>query len=88
MSARPAISPEVVILTRNELRRIEDEAFQRGVARGKFEAASTSDRVARNCANWKDGRCETCGAQHQYFEVGADFKCPRFTIRSLQEQRP
>lgn len=32
------ISPEVVILTRAELKAKEDAAFQRGVRRGRFEA--------------------------------------------------
>ena len=33
------------------------------------------------CANWKDGRCEMCGAQHQGMEVSGDFKCPHFVRR-------
>jgi hypothetical protein len=75
------ISPNVVILTRQELSEIEAKAFQRGVARGKFEAGSTSQRVARNCANWAGGRCETCGVQWQYFDVNGDFACPHFKVR-------
>jgi len=33
----PDISPNVVILTRAELKERENAAFQRGVARGRFE---------------------------------------------------
>lgn len=84
MQARPkAVSDDVVIMTWRELDAHCQKAFERGVERGKFEC-STAYRegpYARNCANWKDGHCETCGAQSQYFEVDADFKCPKFTNR-------
>lgn len=77
------ISPDVVIMTRAELRQIEDAAFRRGVQRGKFEAtaSSPSAQAARNCANYSDGRCERCGVQWQYFEIAPDYKCPHFTAR-------
>lgn len=78
------ISPNIVILTRDELRAKEDAAFQRGVQRGRFEAAAPDPHahVARNCANWNDGRCESCGVQWQDCEVGPDFKCPHFMERT------
>lgn len=70
-------------MTRAELRQIEDAAFRRGVERGKFEAVARNptDRLARNCANYSDGRCEICGVPWQYFECGPDYKCPHFTAR-------
>jgi hypothetical protein len=54
------------------------------VKRGRFEASAKgqSDRVSRNCANWNDGRCQSCGAQWQDMEVGPDFKCPNFRERA------
>jgi hypothetical protein len=73
-----SVSRNVVILTVRELEDIKDAAFARGVARGKFEAANTSQQVARNCANWKNGHCDTCGAQTHLFEVHGDFACPHF----------
>lgn len=76
------ISPEVHILTERELREIKDDAFQRGVERGKFEARTSDRKVARNCANWKDGYCESCGAQHQSFQVSGDYACPNFKPRT------
>lgn len=72
------ISSDIFILTARDLQAREDAAYQRGVARGRFEAANTKQRVARNCNNWKDGYCDTCGAQSQSFEVHADFECPHF----------
>ncbi len=42
--------------------------------------------IARNCANWKDGVCESCGVQWQHHEVGPDFKCPHFTPRLPQRR--
>ena len=50
------ISPNVVILTRNELRAREDAAYQRGVERGKFEATHVNTKVARNCKYWRAAR--------------------------------
>lgn len=77
------ISPDVYILTAHDLDEIRSKAFQRGVERGRFEErASGNEPVAKNCANWKDGRCETCGAQWQGMEVAALFKCPSFTRRT------
>jgi len=73
------ISSNVYILTADELDRIKDDCFQRGVKRGRFEESfDRNARVARNCANWKDGRCETCGVQWQDMVVGADHKCTSF----------
>lgn len=78
------ISPEINILTDRDLDAIKANAFQAGVKRGLFEASDTyrNGPYARNCANWKNGICETCGAQHQHCEVGPDFKCPHFTSRA------
>lgn len=80
---RDNISPDIYILTQRDLTAREDAAFQRGVRRGIFEAraASGKEPVALNCANWKDGRCETCGAQWQGMEVDGLFKCPSFRQR-------
>lgn len=41
--------------------------------------------TAKNCANWKDGTCETCGVPWQYFEVSADHKCTSFKRRAEHE---
>lgn len=78
------ISSDVFILSARDLDAREHRAFLRGVERGKFEAqiAAGSAPVAQNCANWSDGRCETCGVQWQNMEVGADYRCPSFTRRS------
>lgn len=75
------ISPDIYILTQADLERREKNAYQRGVERGRFEEglARRGEKVALNCANWKNGRCEQCGVQHQYFEVSAEYKCPHFT---------
>ena len=83
------ISPHVIILTDRELDQIRHQEFLRGVERGKFEASSAyrDGPYARNCANWVDGTCHRCGAQHQYFEVDADFKCPHF-VRCPGLRRP
>ena len=85
----PDISPNVVILTREELREREQRAFIRGVERGKFEASceGRNQKVARNCGNWRHtqgqiGICDICGAQHHGCEIGADFACPGFTPRT------
>lgn len=77
------VSNDVYILSQRDLDEREQAAFRRGVERGKFEAAMAAGnaKVAINCRNWKDGSCETCGVQHQYFEVGADYKCPHFVQR-------
>jgi hypothetical protein len=79
----PHISDDVYILSRRELEERERLAFQRGVERGHFEEsmARGDAKVAVNCANWEDGRCETCGAQHQGMEVSIEFKCPHFRPR-------
>lgn len=76
-----SISPEVVILTRREFEEAKSEAFQRGVKRGRFEATSTDQPVAGNCANWSNGTCQVCGVQWQGHEVHYDFKCPSFVSR-------
>lgn len=79
-----SVSSSVVIMTKDELRAKEDAAFQRGVARGKFEASAKgqSERVARNCVNWQAGICDSCGVQWQGMEVGPDYKCPHFRART------
>lgn len=77
------VSNDIFILTARDLDERVQEAFQRGVRRGRFEERVVigKEPVALNCKNWKDGYCETCGAQHQMFEVGGDFKCPHFQKR-------
>lgn len=77
------ISPNVFILTCQELDEIKNQAFKRGVERGKFEASPSyrDGPYARNCAHWKNGICDYCGAQSQGCEVNADFKCPHFQQR-------
>lgn len=81
---RSNISPDIYILTQRDLDAREKASFLRGVERGKFEASveAGNAKVARNCSQWRDGRCEMCGAQSQGMEVGADYKCPHFTRRS------
>jgi len=77
------ISTDVYILSQRDLAAREDAAYRRGVERGKFEAsieAGTAE-VARNCANWKDGYCDTCGAQNQDMQITEDYRCPRFRRR-------
>jgi hypothetical protein len=78
------ISADVFILTGRDLDDIKNKSFQRGVERGRLEEriAIGKEPVALNCANWKDGRCESCGAQWQDMEVSGDFKCPHFTRRA------
>jgi hypothetical protein len=77
------ISSDVYILSQSDLDAREQRAFQRGVARGRFEerVAMGKEKVALNCAHWKDGRCESCGVQWQHFEVDGTFQCPHFTDR-------
>lgn len=77
------VSSDVHILSERELDRIKNEAFQRGVTRGRFEERCfhKQEPVALNCNNWNNGNCETCGAQTQYFQVSWDYKCPHFTER-------
>ena len=75
------ISPDVVILTRVDLQKIKDDAYQRGVQRGIFEATNKDYRnepIAANCINWRNGRCDMCGVQWQGCEVSADFRCQHF----------
>lgn len=38
-------------------------------------------RAAKHCANWRDGRCDTCGVPWQHFDVMPDFSCPHFRVR-------
>lgn len=77
------ISSDIYILTGRDLDDRENKAFQRGVDRGRLEERIVigKEQVAFNCAQWKDGRCEMCGAQHQGMEVSGDYKCPYFTRR-------
>lgn len=81
---RDRISTDVYILSQRDLDARERASFLRGVERGKFEAMMEAGKakVALNCSQWKDGRCEMCGAQHHGMEVSADYKCPYFTQRS------
>lgn len=75
------ISSDVAIMTRADLQKIKDEAYARGVERGKFEATNKDFRqepIAVNCINWSHGRCDFCGAQWQGNEVAADYRCPHF----------
>lgn len=78
------ISPDVYILSSRDLDDREQKAFQRGVQRGAFEERIKigKEPVAFNCVNWKDGRCERCGAQSQGMEVGGEYKCPHFVRRT------
>lgn len=78
------ISSDVFVLSARDLDQREQHAYRRGLERGKFEerAASGKEPVALNCAHWRNGTCETCGAQHQGFDVDALFKCPHFRSRS------
>jgi hypothetical protein len=78
------ISKNINILTDQDLDKIRDDAFQSGVKRGRFEERFEINRapVALNCANWKDGHCETCGVQWQYHKVDALHKCADFVSRS------
>lgn len=77
------ISSDIHILTSRDLDALTNEAFQRGVRRGRFEQRMDDGKepVARNCKNWQNGVCNSCGAQHQGCEVSGDFKCPNFVIR-------
>lgn len=78
------ISPSIFILTAADLEERERKSFLRGVERGKHEAQIAAGKapVALNCANWKDGCCQSCGVQWQNMEVGAEYKCPHFKPRS------
>lgn len=66
-------------MTTRELDDVKNAAFQRGVARGRFEAASDQTkadaRIAANCETWKDGQCEVCGVAWQGFMVDAGYDC-------------
>lgn len=83
MSDTLRISPGIYILTDADLKRREEVAFRKGVERGRFEARieGGKEEVARNCANWRRGRCEQCGVQWQDHQVIFDFKCPHFVRR-------
>lgn len=75
------VSSDVHILTSRDLDVIEQKAFQRGVARGKFEErlAAGKERVAATCQNWHEGVCHRCGSQKDFGEVSAEYKCPHWT---------
>jgi hypothetical protein len=45
------VSPNIVIMTKDELEAVKREAFQRGVRRGEFEIGS------KNCRGASDGEC-------------------------------
>lgn len=77
------ISTDVYVLSARDLDERERRAYQRGVARGRFEAKAEmgKEQVALNCRHWDNGICNHCGAQHQGCEVDAMFKCPHFAAR-------
>lgn len=81
-----SVSPNVVIMTFEELRQKEDAAFHRGVERGKFEAASAATEnkrpIARNCANWSGGECSSCGVPWQGMQVDEGHACTNFRRRT------
>ena len=78
------ISPDVVIMTAKELDDFKNRIFNEGIKRGRFEESFSRNNsdIAEHCANWKNGRCGTCGAQWQGHEVDAMFKCPHFIARN------
>ena len=78
-----SISPDVVIMTTRELDDFKTKWFNEGIKRGRFEESSSRNNpeIAEHCANWKNGRCVTCGAQWQGHEVDGLFKCPHFIAR-------
>jgi hypothetical protein len=82
-SMAPNISVDVYILSARDLDKREQDAFRRGVERGRFEASMEAgkERVAINCKHWRSGVCDHCGAQTQGCEVSAEYKCPHFEIR-------
>lgn len=43
----PQISPDVVIMTREELKAVETAAFRRGVERGRFEEGTDRARAEK-----------------------------------------
>ena len=77
------ISPDVVIMTVKELDDFKNRIFNEGIKRGRFEESFSRSHpeIAEHCANWKAGRCETCGVQWQDHEVSSTFKCPNFVKR-------
>jgi hypothetical protein len=80
---RNNISSGVYILTQQDLNEREHAAYVRGVERGRLEESMARgiEKVAVNCAHWKNGICDHCGAQHQGCEVSYDFYCPHFVRR-------
>lgn len=45
------------------------------------KSMDTSEPIARNCANWKDGVCDSCGVQWQGCEVSESHRCAYFQMR-------
>lgn len=39
-------------------------------------------KTAKNCSNWSDGCCQTCGVPWQYFEVNGEHHCKSFSPRT------
>lgn len=44
-------------------------------------ASIIGEPVAANCEHWNDGKCEKCGVQWQFCEVGESYRCPYFSQR-------
>ena len=63
MSLPPAVSPEVIIMTRAELRAREQAAYKRGGARGRFEERSDMNNPERKQPETKpeNGRIGAAG---------------------------
>ena len=60
----------------------EQEVERSKALDGIATKASSRASIAKNCANWKDGHCETCGSQWQQMEVHEGFECPNFRRRT------
>lgn len=61
--------------------RLREARLKKARANTFTQSPPPDDAIAKNCANWKDGTCETCGVPWQYFEVSADYKCKNFKRR-------
>ena len=62
MSIPPAVSPKIVIMTREELRAREQEAYARGVKRGRFEESCDRANSAPPGKVGHSGATENTGA--------------------------
>lgn len=81
------ISSDVYILSARDLDARTQAAFQRGVERGRLEEriAIGKEQVAFNCANWKDGRCESCGVQWQGMDAVRRAAGAVYGLRNLRD---